>query len=304
MVELKRREIRGSSEGPHLLITAGVHGDEFEGIVAVQLLMQRIIAGELRGRVTLVPVVNESAFEQRSRCGADGLDLARSCPGKSDGSETQQVAAALVQLIQSADLYVDLHSGGVISEVYPLAGYMLVQTPSVLEAQRRMALAFGLPLVWGTSDQLEGRSLSSARDAQVPAIYVEYLGGGRCDPKGVKALVDGCWNVMAEFGMLPKMTGPPKRPVVHEDDKPDSGHMQLCYPASSTGLFEPAVRLGQRLEIGETIGLLSDPFTGESNTIVATDAGAVVVLRRYPRVDRGDSLAVVVKDAGELPRCE
>jgi predicted deacylase len=95
MVELTTREIRGTSDGPHLLITAGVHGDEFEGVAAVHRLMRRIDATELCGRVTLVPVVNESAFDRRSRCGADGLDLARSCPGKPDGSVTQQVAAAL-----------------------------------------------------------------------------------------------------------------------------------------------------------------------------------------------------------------
>ncbi|HIL71562.1 MAG TPA: hypothetical protein EYG38_17150, partial [Verrucomicrobia bacterium] len=182
---LKTIEVVGKTEGPHLLITAGVHGDEFEGIEALHRLKGFILPEKICGSVTIVPVVNESAFALRNRCGADGLDLARTCPGKHDGSVTQRAAAALVQLIVTADLYMDLHSGGVAMEVYPLAGYMLVESNSVIEKQRRMAHAFGLPLIWGTYSKLEGRSLSVARDARVPAIYVEYLGGGRCHPAGV-----------------------------------------------------------------------------------------------------------------------
>ena len=301
MVELETSVIRGSAAGPHLVITAGVHGDEFEGIAAVHQLMHNLIATELRGRVTLVPIVNKSAFDHNSRCGADSLDLARTCPGSSSGSVTQQVAAALTQLIQSADLYLDLHSGGVAMEVYPLAGYMLVESEHILMTQRRMARAFGLPLVWGTSDQLDGRSLSAARDAQVPAIYVEYLGGGRCNRRGVHAMSNGCLNVMAEYGMLEQERKIGPAPVIHESDEPGSGHMQVCYPAPTPGLFEPSVSLGQRVERGETIGVLNDSFSGESRAIPATETGAVIVLRSYPRVDRGDSLAVILEDAAELP---
>ena len=35
-VQLRRSEFRGSLDGPHLLITGGVHGDEFEPIAAIQ----------------------------------------------------------------------------------------------------------------------------------------------------------------------------------------------------------------------------------------------------------------------------
>jgi predicted deacylase len=94
----------------------------------------------------------------------------------------------------------------------------------------------------------------------------------------------------------------PKAPVVHEDHEPGSGHMQACYPAPSAGLFEPSVRLGQRVEDGDAIGRLSDALTGEGLMIPATESGAVIVLRSYPRVDRGDSLAVILQGAGELPR--
>ena len=57
----------------------------------------------------------------------------------------------------------------------PLAGYMLHRDAAVLDAQRRMARAFNLPVIWGTDWRLEGRSLSAARNAGVPVHRVKIV---------------------------------------------------------------------------------------------------------------------------------
>ena len=191
-------EISGANDGPNLLIIAGVHGDEYEGIAAIRELASLLDSqrDHLQGSITLIPIVNEPAFAIPARCGADDKDLARTCPGKAEGSPTEQIAHAISARIQSADLFIDLHTGGMTMQAWPLIGYGLVPDEEALDTQRRMARAFGLPLVWGTSAQLEGRTLSVARDAS------EYLGGGMCSNRGVKSYVEGCLNVMAEFGIL------------------------------------------------------------------------------------------------------
>src|SRR3954452_23007149 len=94
-VELTAFRLAGPLDGPHVLITGGVHGDEFEPMAAVRRLADALRGRELRGRVTLGPVVNEPAFRLGLRSGDDGLDLARVCPGRPDGSITEQVAHAL-----------------------------------------------------------------------------------------------------------------------------------------------------------------------------------------------------------------
>jgi predicted deacylase len=289
--------------GPHLLITAGVHGDEFEPMAAVRRLAQTLDARQLSGRVTLVPIVNEPAFRRGTRTADDGLDLARTCPGRPDGSITERIAHALTGLIQSADYYIDLHTGGVLFEIVPLAGYMLHRDARVLDAQRRMAKAFDLPLVWGTTPALEGRSLSVARDANVPAIYVEHGGGGGgCDPAKVDDLAAGCLNVMSSLGILrearPAAAASRVQHVV-EDDREQSGHLQINHPAPSPGFFEPAVTLGQMIERGQPLGDIVDPLGGATVTVKASHAGIVVVLRSLPSVKTGDSLATVVELRGE-----
>lgn len=295
-MHLATHQIVGKQPGPHLLISGGVHGDEFEPMAAIRRLMHEINAEELRGRVTLVPVVNEPAFTLGQRTGDDGLDLARTFPGRADGNGTEQIACRMAEIIRSADLYIDLHTGGTRLTVLPLSGYMLHPDAAVLAQQRRMARALGLPLIWGTDPRLNGRSLSVARDANVPAIYAEYEGGGRFNRVGVEAYVRGCLNVMHEFGLLEGAPqAPDSPPVVVEDDRPGSGHMQINHPAPCDGFFEAAVEMGQRVEAGDVIGTVTDPLGKRVEVVKAHYAGLVIVLLTFPRVERNVSVAVILE---------
>jgi predicted deacylase len=302
-MQLTLQEIDGQTAGPHMLITGGVHGDEFEPMAAVRRLMNVLRPEDLRGRVTLVPVVNEPAFRLGHRIAEDGLDLARTCPGRPDGSVTEQIAHALSALIRAADYYIDLHTGGTRLCVLPLVGYTLHPDQAVLAAQRRMARAFGLPVIWGTDPNLDGRSLSVARDARVPAIYAEYQGGGRYDPAGVTAYVDGCLNVLADLGMIDRVDSgrpelsiapPANPPLVVEDHRPGSGHMQVNHPSPCEGFFEPTVELGVRVNGGDLLGTVTDLLGRRVESIRAAHGGLVLVLHMFPRVAAGESVAVVL----------
>lgn len=284
--------------GPRLLITGGVHGDEFESIRAIGELIQQFesessLGTQLRGQLTLAPIVNEDAFRLSQRCGKDNKDLARHCPGDPEGSPTEQTARALSDLIQEADYYIDLHTGGTVFSVYPLAGYTLHPNDSTLESQRRMARAFNLPVIWGTAANLDGRSLSVARDANVPAIYCEYLGAGSCDPRGVEAYVEGCFNVMGELEMLERPKPVSRLKHLIEDPRPSSGHMQVQNPSPVTGLFEPVVELGTEIRTGQRFGVVYDIQDFQPREILAGQNGLVLVLRTFPHVEKGESVGVI-----------
>ena len=185
-IQLQQTLISGTESGPHLVITGGVHGDEFEPMVALRRLSAHFdgdARGGLRGRLTVAPVVNEAAYLRGARTADDELDLARVCPGNPDGSITERTAHALAELIRSADYYMDLHTGGTKASVWPMSGYFLHADPAILEQQRAMARAFNLPAVWGTR-MMEGRSLSVAGEAGIPGIYAEYHGSATCDAAG------------------------------------------------------------------------------------------------------------------------
>lgn len=263
-------------------------------MAAIRRLIHQWPADDLRGRVTLIPVVNEAAFRRGARTADDGLDLARVCPGDPHGSITLRIAHALSERIREADYYIDLHTGGTPMQILPLAGYVLHADASVLDVQRRMARAFNLPVVWGTSAHLPGRSLSVARDANVPAIYTEYGGGGICRPEAIEAYVEGCLNVAAALGMIERRGVVDRVEYVVEDDRPESGHLQIQHPAPVEGFFEPAVALGDAIEAGQTLGWVVDSLGERRVAVAANETGRVLLLRTFPRVAPGDTLGVIL----------
>lgn len=293
-INLSKIEIVGKSDGPHLLVTGGVHGDEFEPMAAVRELRAHIDPEKLRGLVTLVPVVNESAYRNKTREGKDGLNLARICPGRADGSVTERAAAALSELIKTSNLYIDLHCGGIGYDVCEMAGYTLHPDPEVLDQQRQMAKAFNLPLIWGTSPQVNGRSISVARDVKVPAIYAEWHGEGRLHPRGVQDYVDGCLNVMAEYGMIDRDQPQSRIKYVLEDSSSDSGNYDAYNQATMEGCFVPSVELGQFVNKGDCLGTVTDILGDISQTVRSSSDGMVMLLRTYPYVPVGQTTAIVL----------
>ena len=294
-MELKRKIIEGAATGPHLLITGGVHGDEFEPMAAIRRLMREVGPQALRGKLTLVPVVNEAAFRRQHRRAEDDLDLARVCPGRRDGSVTERTAHVLSELIRSADFYIDLHTGGTTLSVWPMSGYSLHPDGAILDQQRAMARAFNLPMIWANSPNLDGRSLSVARDARVPAIYAEYHGAATIDPEGVEQYVDGSLNVMGSLGMIERPVPPTRVQFVMEDEREGSGHMQIQNGAPMEGFFEPVVQLGQRIRTGDPIGTVCDILGDQVQTVRSAQDGIVLTLKTFCRVDKGDSVGVVAE---------
>lgn len=294
---LSLRQFSAAATGPRLLITGGVHGDEFEPMQSIRRLIRRLENGVTTlstGQLILIPCVNEAAFFRGHRMAEDLLDLARVCPGDPSGSITERTAAALSAEIRQADYYIDLHTGGTEFSVHPLTGYTLHSDENILAKQRKMALAFNLPIVWGTSANLNGRSLSVARDAGVPAIYAEYLGGARCAEDGVRAYEDGCLNVLASLGMISQTPPASQINLVVEDPREGSGHMQICHPSPIDGYFHSVASLGDEIKCGAAFGYVTNFCGDERHDVHAEHNGRVLTLRTFPRVLRGESVGVIL----------
>jgi predicted deacylase len=297
--ELVVYNIEAKLPGPRVLVTAGVHGDEYEPMLTVMELSSQLSSVLSAGTVTLVPVANASAYSMAQRCGRDGLDMARIFPGEANKSPTESAATRVSDLIRKADYYIDLHTGGRMFNIYPLTGYMLHHQPEVLKKQQQMARAFNLPVIWGTDNAPNGRTLSVARDANVPAVYVEYGGGGVARGHIVNAYRNGCLNVFRLLEMISEQA--------HHDDSvkywvedytPNNGYLQGKMPAPAEGIFIPEVELGQRVEKEVLWGRIVNPLHGKEISVFCDSAGIVLFLRAQAYVEKGNSLG------GILPICE
>src|SRR5262245_2260 len=105
----------GAGTGPTLAVLGAVHGDEYEGPVAIAELLATLSLEEMTGTLLAVPVVNVPAYAAGQRANpADGKDLARCFPGDPDGTPSAQLAHMIArECIAPADALIDLHSGGI-----------------------------------------------------------------------------------------------------------------------------------------------------------------------------------------------
>lgn len=282
-------------DGPHVLITAGVHGDEYEPILVANALNTGLREMLKVGKVTIIPMVNPSAYYQSSRYGADGLDLARTCPGSEEGSATEIAAYHLSQCIEEADFYIDMHTGGAIFDIFPLCGYLLHPDLLVLKKQQAMARAINLPLIWGTEPSPKGRSLSVALKANVPAIYLEYGGGTTARREVVEAYYNSCLKVLSHLGMVESAKHFTDNNIYWlEDHSIDQGNLQIKMPASRAGIFVASVKLGDFISKGSIWGTITDPLNNVEEVVRADADGLVFLLRTHARVKTGESLGGIL----------
>jgi hypothetical protein len=79
--------------GPTVLLTGGVHGDEYEGPIALARLIRELDLAKLTGRLIVVPAVNYPAFVAGTRTSPiDDINLNRTFPGKRNGTATEMIA--------------------------------------------------------------------------------------------------------------------------------------------------------------------------------------------------------------------
>ena len=66
--------VTGDQPGPHVVITAGIHGAEYPGIVSAIRIYQELEPKNVHGKVTVVTISSVKAYESRSMfvCPVDG----------------------------------------------------------------------------------------------------------------------------------------------------------------------------------------------------------------------------------------
>jgi predicted deacylase len=275
-------------------VCGAVHGDEYEGTVAIQDIYDELDPPSLRGAFVGVPVTNTLAFAAaRRETPWDGMNLARVFPGNPAGSPTERVAHAFREhVLRRADLLLDIHSGGNVYAIRHLAGYHL-REGEVGRIQREAAIAFGSDLVWGTAG-LPGRTLSAAGELGIPAIYVEMPGEGRCRPEHLEQAKAGIRRVMAYLGLIDG-TYPTAQPrYLVEMNVLGAGHLQVDHPSPTAGIFVPAVSLWDPVQAGQLLGSVRHPDGRVLATVHAARTGRVLLLRTLPRVFAGETVAFVL----------
>jgi predicted deacylase len=285
--------VTGHDTGPTLIVTAGVHGDEYEGVEAIPEVYRQTDPAALSGTLFMIPICNVPAYETITRSSPiDGLNLARTFPGDPAGTITQRIADTIAtQVLPHADFYIDLHSGGMMYDIPTLVGY--IQEESELgEKSLGGALAFGAPILWGHPTPVApGRTLSSAVELGVPCVYTEASGGGLARPDDVACFTDGVINVMKWLGM--HEGDPHPRPADHH--LLGNGNIDQSILSPVSGYYRAEVDLLDEVRKGQRLGTIRDLFGEVTAEVQANADGVVIMLRRFHQVRVGDGLALITQ---------
>ena len=121
ILEIPVHAFRAKEDGPVLLLTAGLHGDETNGIEIVRQLIRGNYFNKLiKGTVMAMPIINIISFLNGSRDLPDGKDLNRCFPGSQTGSLGSRIAYDMMnEIIPQIDFGIDFHTGGAKINNYP-----------------------------------------------------------------------------------------------------------------------------------------------------------------------------------------
>ena len=253
----------GTSPGPVLCLTSAIHGDELNGIEIVRRVYHSIDPETLSGTLIGVPVVNLVGFQRASRYLPDRRDLNRFFPGNPRGSLASRVAYSFFEsVIRHCDYLVDLHTGSFHRANLPQLRADL-SDPRILA----MTKGFGAIAVLHSNDR--DRSLrSAATHAGIAAVTIEAGEPMRLQPEEVEQGVRAIESLMDSLGMISRFhLWVDPQPVFYES---------IWVRTSGSGILLGSVELGDRVEIGQTLGAVVDPVTNARDTLKSPVRGRVL----------------------------
>ncbi|MDF2437660.1 MAG: succinylglutamate desuccinylase [Bacteroidota bacterium] len=283
VIEIPVFVFRSEKPGPTLLICAGMHGDEINGIEIVRKLVKREdIRKPLCGSIIAIPIINTISFLYGSRELPDGRDLNRCFPGTKSGSLGSRIAYDLMnEVIPQIDFGIDFHTGGAKISNYP-------QLRCVFNNETNLDLGkkFSPPLI--VNSPFRDNTLRKEASRKGKSILV-FEGGesSRFDYLSINEGVSGCLRLMKHFSMVE--TSIPNNPTVILNKT-------SWVRAKSSGLFHSAKTNGAHVRKGEIVGMISDPYGDHEEKLVAPFDGYIVGINNQPVINQGDALMHIGSD--------
>ena len=292
----------GAKEGPTVLLSGGLHGDEVNGVEIVRrALSGKLLSGLECGTVLAIPIINVYGFLFFSRDVPDGKDVNRSFPGTPDGSLASLVAHTLnTKILPLVDFGIDFHTGGASRTNYPQIRYAK-DDPQALELARAFSAPMSMP-----SSLIQGSLREAAHKLGVPIVVYEGGESMRFDSFAIDEGIRGIKRVLARWGMRTK--APKARGLSDRHGRQSKRVRWLAdnswVRAEASGLFLPLRTSGQAVEEGELIGRIHNPNDSFTVKIYSPMSGYLIGHNNMPLVHRGDALFHVAAEAIEAPQID
>jgi predicted deacylase len=267
----------GSTVRPVLLLLAGLHGDEINGIEIVRRLLAKGLNHPLKGTTICIPVLNVYGFISFSREVTDGKDVNRSFPGSARGSLASRIAYHLrTEILPLVDCGIDFHTGGASRSNFPQIRYHFED-----ERSKALAKAFSAPFIVNSKPIPKSLRYLCGK-MNIPLIVYEGGESLRHDENAATVGVRGARRVMKSLKMIRSHHRPKKVPTIITK--------RSWIRAKHSGMFHPRINNGEEVVEGQVLGYITDPFADFNVKVKAPNDGMVIGVNQRPIINRGDPL--------------
>lgn len=269
---------RAEKDGPVVLLSGGMHGDEINGIEIVRrMLALKKFDNLLRGTVIAIPLLNIYGFINFSRAVPDGKDVNRSFPGSKFGSLASRVARIINdEILPIIDLGVDYHCGGDNRFNYPQVR-ISPNDKNALDLAKSFAPDFILKM-----KPIKGSLRKVAGYDNKPFLIYEGGESLRIDDFAIDSAMNGTDRLLVTLGM--------KKVAVLSTGEPTICDSSSWVRASTSGVFLSHKKSGAFVTRGELLGEICDPYGRYKKRIVARNQGYIIGHNNTPIVFPGDAL--------------
>jgi hypothetical protein len=277
---------RSKKPGPTVLFTAGIHGDEINGVDIVRQLIASKINRPKRGTIICMPIINIFGFLNAARVFPDGRDLNRVFPGSDKGSLASRVAHRLIKdVIPNVDLIMDFHTGG--ASRYNAAQIRIVKNNPELD---ELAAVFGAPFVL-YSNHIAKSFRNACHQLNKPILLFEGGKSSFIDNHISDIGIEGVKRILAHFEMLDTKfeVAPIKTPSIYIDNS-------KWLRAKQSGMFKSSVEINTQIKRGMVLGQITDPYGKIHHTVKSSVNGYIINVNEAVLVYQGDALFHVATD--------
>jgi predicted deacylase len=274
---------RGLEPGPVLALTAGMHGDEINGMEIVRRILDLGYNRVKRGTVICMPIINIYGFLNYSREVPDGKDVNRSFPGSKNGSLASRVAYHITHdIIPYIDYGIDFHTGGAMRTNYP-------QIRCVMADEKNVELAHAFHAPFTIDSPFRPHSIRQ-QAAKLNKNIIVYEGGEslRFDQQAIEDGISGTLRLMKHLNMIDEAPEPKEANKIIWNSS--------WARAQHAGLFQSTIKSGDFVNKNQTVGTITDPFGEFKETVKSPSSGYVVGLNNHPVVNAGDALLHIGMD--------
>jgi len=225
--------------------------------------MYDITPEEFNGTLIGIPIVNLQGFQRGSRYLSDRRDLNRYFPGEANGSLASRIANSLfTEVIRHCEYLIDLHTGSLRRTNLPQirANMNNPKVAKFVEGFDKIAV------VHHSSNH--GMLRTAANNAGIIAVTMELGESLRIQENQIVAGTHSVNSLLDKFEMYPRV-------FIWGDPKP-AYYQSTWIRVESGGILFSKKGLGDKVSVGDILGIVTDPITNQSADLAAPIKGHII----------------------------